>query len=92
MIPGRAASRWPGARTGHPDARRPASDITVQVTRVLDGDTFEVAGGARVRVLGIDSCEMSTPAGKRARAPAQAAITRAACRYALSPRLLLVEI
>lgn len=37
------------------------------VTKVVDGDTFEVTGGQRVRVLGIDSCEMSTVGGAEAK-------------------------
>jgi endonuclease YncB( thermonuclease family) len=42
----------------------PAGD-TVTVTKVIDGDTF-VAGGTKVRVLGIDSCEAGTGGGTRA--------------------------
>ena len=41
------------------------------VTRVIDGDTFVVQGGDRVRVLGIDSCESSTSAGSEATAAAR---------------------
>ena len=40
---------------------RPAGTRTV--TRIVDGDTFEVDGGDRVRVLGIDSCEAGTTRG-----------------------------
>ncbi len=32
---------------------------TVQVTRVIDGDTIEIAGGERVRYIGIDTPELS---------------------------------
>jgi endonuclease YncB( thermonuclease family) len=42
-----------------------ATGETVTVTRVIDGDTF-VAGGAKVRVLGIDSCEAGTSGGEQA--------------------------
>lgn len=35
--------------------------------RVIDGDTFELADGTKVRILGVDSCEMSTPAGPDAK-------------------------
>jgi endonuclease YncB( thermonuclease family) len=38
---------------------------TVTVDRVIDGDTF-VAGGQKVRVLGIDSCESNTYGGRQA--------------------------
>lgn len=41
------------------------------VERVVDGDTFIQTGGARVRVLGIDSCETGTPGGARASAQAR---------------------
>lgn len=39
---------------------------TVRVSRIVDGDTFEIADGRRIRVLGIDSCESKTAGGKRA--------------------------
>ena len=42
-------------------------EANLTVTKVVDGDTFEVAGGQRVRVLGIDSCEMNTAGGKDAK-------------------------
>jgi endonuclease YncB( thermonuclease family) len=46
-------------------------EANLAVTRVIDGDTFEVTGGRRVRVLGIDSCEMSTAGGKEAKETAE---------------------
>ena len=46
-------------------------EANLTVTRVIDGDTFEIAGGQRVRVLGIDSCEMSTAGGKEAKETAE---------------------
>ncbi|WP_433277822.1 thermonuclease family protein [Pseudonocardia xinjiangensis] len=39
---------------------------TVQVTSVIDGDTFEVSGGRTVQVLGIDACEPGTYGGDQA--------------------------
>lgn len=33
----------------------------IQVTKVIDGDTFEILGGARVRMLGIDTPETKDP-------------------------------
>ncbi len=49
-----------------PEPGEPASGgQTVMVDRVIDGDTF-VAGGQKVRVLGIDSCESDTDGGTRA--------------------------
>lgn len=49
----------------------PAEPRTHAVARVIDGDTFEIEGGQRVRLLGIDACEMSTPGGKIAKLMAQ---------------------
>jgi micrococcal nuclease len=43
----------------------------VTVERVVDGDTFVTTEGDRVRVLGIDSCERTTPGGPRATAAAR---------------------
>lgn len=40
---------------------------TLMVKRVIDGDTFELTDGARVRVLGINSCEMGTKGGQEAK-------------------------
>jgi endonuclease YncB( thermonuclease family) len=51
------ASALPGAGPGE----------RVTVADVIDGDTFELADGRRVRVLGIDSCELDTPGGREAR-------------------------
>jgi len=51
-----------------------ASGNSVQVVRVIDGDTLVVTLSGReekVRVLGIDSCEMSTPAGPEAKLAAE---------------------
>lgn len=44
-----------------------ATGTTATVTRVIDGDTFEISTGEKVRVLGIDSCEMSTVGGREAK-------------------------
>jgi endonuclease YncB( thermonuclease family) len=56
-------------------AERPGSAavVTGPVTEVVDGDTLEVAG-ERVRVLGIDACELGTTAGTTARNRAVALI------------------
>lgn len=45
------------------------------VAGVIDGDTFELSSGDLVRVLGIDSCEMSTDAGPRAKAAAESLLS-----------------
>lgn len=51
---------------------------SVTVDRVIDGDTLVVAGGRTIRVLGIDACDLGTPAGDRARAQATALVTSSA--------------
>ncbi len=56
------------------DATTSGTGSTTMVTRVIDGDTFEVSGAVKVRVLGIDSCESGTPGGTRATRAAEAAI------------------
>lgn len=48
----------------------------VTVTRVVDGDTFEVSDGRKIRVLGIDSCEMSTDMGDMAKLSAESVLLR----------------
>lgn len=47
------------------------ADQTVTVSSVTDGDTFTIAGGQKVRVLGIDSCEMNTAGGIDAKETAE---------------------
>jgi micrococcal nuclease len=56
------------------DASAATGGSSTTVTRVIDGDTFVVTGGAEVRVLGIDSCEAGTPGGTRATQAARAAL------------------
>jgi len=48
-----------------------ASGEPATVANVLDGDTFDLIDGERVRVIGIDSCEKNTPGGKDALAAAE---------------------
>lgn len=61
-MPSAAATTQPAAPP------RPRDTAAV---RVIDGDTFELATGERVRVLGIDSCESGTPGGRDATAYAK---------------------
>jgi len=47
---------------GSPPSQIPTETIeTVKVIRVIDGDTIEIEGGAKVRYIGIDTPEISTP-------------------------------
>lgn len=45
------------------------------MARVIDGDSFELADGRQVRVLGIDSCEMGTYGGQEAKSAAESSLT-----------------
>ena len=49
----------------------PAAVGEVAVASITDGDTFITADGTKIRPLGIDSCEMSTPAGPKAKEAAE---------------------
>lgn len=40
---------------------------TVKVTRIIDGDTLVVAGGATIRLIGIDTPERGQPCYRQAR-------------------------
>lgn len=44
----------------------PVDYVETAVARVIDGDSFVLPDGTRVRVLGTDSCEAGTPGGERA--------------------------
>jgi endonuclease YncB( thermonuclease family) len=48
-------------------AEAPTTEITGVVTKVVDGDTFDVEGFGRVRLADVDCPEMDTPAGKAAK-------------------------
>ncbi len=52
---------------------------------MIDGDTFEVAGGRTVRVLGIDSCEAGTDGGERATSAARAGLSGATVTLTREP-------
>jgi len=45
----------------------PSIVLSEQLERIIDGDTIVLQGGERVRLYGIDSPEMSTDAGIKAR-------------------------
>ncbi len=62
-----------------------SAGTTAMVTRVLDGDTFEVTGATTIRVLGIDSCESGTSGGTRATRAAEAAILGQPVRLTAQP-------
>jgi micrococcal nuclease len=79
-----AVSPAAGTATEAAAAAAPAGTTTM-VTRVIDGDTFEVTGKVKVRVLGIDSCESNTPGGTRATEAAQAAILGQPVRLTAQP-------
>ena len=65
--------RWTGTVTPAPQPEKPQGE-TITISRVVDGDTFELTDGRTVRVLGIDSCEMNTPGGKWAKEHAESTL------------------
>jgi micrococcal nuclease len=58
---------------------------TLTVTRVVDGDTFDVSNGETIRVLGIDSCEDATDAGDDATSDARAVLAGAQVTLRIEP-------
>lgn len=56
--------------TGEPGMPPGQLDRTARVVQVLEGDAFVIEGGATVRVLAADSCEIRTDAGPVARTDA----------------------
>jgi endonuclease YncB( thermonuclease family) len=70
-----------------PTSTAPPQPVGEQVTlgRVIDGDTLELADGRRVRVLGIDSCEMGTYGGKAAKSEAESIIGRGTVTLTAQP-------
>ncbi|MEJ2865045.1 excalibur calcium-binding domain-containing protein [Actinomycetospora flava] len=58
---------------------------SARVVEVIDGDTFRLASGDEVRVLGIDSCEAATPGGRRATDAARARLLTAPVTLAAQP-------
>lgn len=71
-----AASGSGNALAAAPTAEAGPVAEAVKVGRVIDGDTFELADGRLVRLLGIDSCEMDTYGGKEAKKAAEGQLTR----------------
>ncbi|WP_300017606.1 hypothetical protein [Pseudonocardia sp.] len=66
--PSEPSASTPGAaRSGGSTA---AVVSTAVIASVFDGDTFRMTDGQVVRVLGINSCEMTTHSGRQARADA----------------------
>lgn len=49
---------WPLSELPVPEPRDADRTPRAHVARVIDGDTFELAGGERVRILNIDAAEM----------------------------------
>jgi endonuclease YncB( thermonuclease family) len=55
----------------------PAAPEQALLSQVVDGDTVVTGDGRTVRVLGIDACDLGTPAGDRARDEAVALLASA---------------
>ena len=53
----------------------PSPEVSGLVTKVVDGDTFDVEGFGRVRLADVDAPEMDTPAGKASKFFAETILT-----------------
>ncbi|PVY96712.1 excalibur calcium-binding domain-containing protein [Actinomycetospora cinnamomea] len=73
------ASAPPGGAAAAPAA------TSARAVEVIDGDTFRLASGDEVRVLGIDSCEALTPGGQRASAAARSRLLVAPVELTAEP-------
>ncbi len=80
-LPAPSGATSPGAIPAAAPSVAPAvagpAAVSASVIDVIDGDTFRLASGDEVRVLGIDSCEAATPGGGRATAAARARLLSA---------------
>lgn len=74
----------PAAVSVAPGVAGPAA-VSASVIDVIDGDTFRLASGDEVRVLGIDSCEAATPGGQRATVAARARLLSAPVTLSAEP-------
>lgn len=71
-----ATSASSSYRTATPAAATPTvTGERVTVSRIIDGDTFELTDGRTIRVLGIDSCEIGTVEGDFAKSSAESDLT-----------------
>lgn len=61
-----AAIDAPATTTTAPAAGVPAAGDDTSVVRVIDGDTIEVAGGTRIRLIGVDTPETAECFGSEA--------------------------
>jgi micrococcal nuclease len=52
-----------------------AAQEAIIVSKVIDGDTFLLSDGRKIRILGIDSCEANTYGGKEATSMAESQLT-----------------
>lgn len=60
VLAGACAGEEPAARPAPATGLLPAG-VDVEVRRVVDGDTLEVTGGERVRLIGVDTPESVAP-------------------------------
>lgn len=79
----------PASSPASPGAVSGSSDVAVRqlvaVARVLDGDTLLLGDGQRVRLLGVDACEASTPQGVAATAATEGFLGGGAVELGVEP-------
>lgn len=79
------ASGAPAAAPAVTGSSTGAGSAPARVVEVIDGDTFRLASGDEVRVLGIDSCEATTAGGRRATDAARARLLTAPVTLSAQP-------
>lgn len=89
MLPASSGAASSGAIPAAAPSVAPAvagpAAVSASVIDVIDGDTFRLASGDEVRVLGIDSCEAATPGGQRATAVARSRLLSAPVTLTAEP-------
>ncbi|WP_328302962.1 thermonuclease family protein [Actinomycetospora sp. NBC_00405] len=84
-LPASSGAASPGAMPAVAPAVAGPAAMSASVIDVIDGDTFRLASGDEVRVLGIDSCEAATPGGRRATAAARTRLLSAPVTLTAEP-------
>lgn len=74
-----------GSSRSAPSVPGVAVQQRVIVARVVDGDTLQLGDGQRVRLLGVDACETSTPQGSVATEATEAFLDGGAVELGVEP-------
>lgn len=83
--PAPMSSPSPASSPASPGSPGVAVPRLVAVARVVDGDTLLLGDGQRVRLLGVDACEASTPQGVAATAATEGFLGGGAVELGVEP-------